>query len=891
MNQDRNRRPARYRPWACAAALLLVLHLTVAAQPVTTLTQFMPLGKNHLAGVVNQTNGVPFLWQPGLVDVDGDGDLDLVAGESLTRAPAVVVFFNTGHHRFAYPVNLFQKKQPGTEYVGAWAAGDVDGDKDADLVVSLRTLFIPGGGILRLLLNDGTGAFQDAPAGWMPGVANEAHLLELRDLDRDTDLDLVAVSFDQRTSSGKVHLFLNAGNGRFTDVTATHFPATVKQPGAVAIADVDGDQDMDVVVSDFRQKQMERLFLNDGHGSFTDATTGRMPVSGGFETDASLAFLDVEGDGDMDLVVGRLYASPEDRLYLNDGNGRFIDGTQHRLPSPGEYTWSIVAADVDGDRDPDLLVDQGSGLRLFQNVGNGRFLDRGPRIAVHHRSFCTGDLDRTGLVDLVVMDNEQGHLFLNDGTGTFRDATVCPRLPPRPDRTTAIVITDVNGDRAPDLVLGTGGIANEERNRLLLNDGRGSFSDVTGKNLPVLLDATHALVSLDVDGDGHPDLVAGNAGLNRCLLNRGDGVFTDAPARLPGDRDLTLALVAGDVNGDGHPDLVAGNDGRDRLYLNDGKGWFTPASGTFPSLCSPTRALVLLDVDGDHDLDIALGGPGRNRLHLNDGKGRFTDVTPSRMPSHLDETTALAAGDVDGDGHPDLVVGNSGPDRLYLNDGKGAFAPAPGPWPRDTDVTTGVVLVDVDLDGDLDMVFATGYQTTHRIYLNLGGGRFEDATAERMAGMPDSSLALATEDLDRDGDPDLVAGNIGPDRIHMNLHRQIHLHGVARINTTLPVTVIARPRYSGLSIQPVHLFAGLTPLTPPVLVAPYGRLGLHPQDLVQFPPVVIGSPGGEVTVMVPIPAAPSLVGHRLFLQALVLHIPSRPDLWRLTGVLEEVMVR
>src|SRR6185436_3040650 len=93
-----------------------------------------------------------------------------------------------------------------------------------------------------------------------------------------------------------------------------------------------------------------RLYLNNGTGTFTDATASRMPV--GIYSTRSLALGDVDGDGDLDLVVGN--DNEQSRLYLNNGTGTFTDATASRMPVGNYWTSSLALGDVDRDGDLDL---------------------------------------------------------------------------------------------------------------------------------------------------------------------------------------------------------------------------------------------------------------------------------------------------------------------------------------------------------------------------------------------------------------------------------------------------------------------------------------------------------------------------------------------------------
>ncbi len=647
----------------------------------------------------------------------------------------------------------------------AVAIGDVDGDGDLDLVCS-------GADSNRLYLNDGDGIFTDVTAQRLSFTTPQATCAALGDVDGDGDLDLVCGThlFGNR-------LYLNDGHGTFTDVTFQRFSTARYDTLAVAFGDFDGDGDLDLVCgnqSGYALAGQNRLYLNDGTGTFVDVTAQGMPYDNASTT--SIAVADVDGDGDLDFVSAIGTALGED-LYRNDGTGRF---TLERMP--GESTRAVVLGDVDGDGDPDLIC----GLvrrqnRLYLNDGTGTFTDatdaRMPAADDWTTSVVLGDVDGDGDLDLCFADVGQSRLYVNDGTGTFSDGTD-GRMPAEDDQTSSVVLGDVDGDGDLDLVSG----AESTQNRLYLNDGRGAFADATAQRIPCESQDTRAVVLGDVDGDGDLDLVCGTsygASLpsqrrqNVLWINDGRGTFTDATdGRMPMDDDATTALALGDVDGDGDLDLVVGNlllngvSGQNRLYLNDGSGNFTDATARLmPVVNDPTAAVALGDVDGDGDLDLVCGNAGQNRLYANDGHGAFTDVTAQRMPVDGDSTTCLVLLDVDRDGDLDVVWGNNGQDRLYLNDGHGTFTDGTtGRMPLFNRLTWSLAAGDVDNDGDVDLVCGG----RDHLYRNDGTGTFTDFVA-----IPSNSkgpfFGVALGDVDHDGDLDLVCGtSYSQTRLYLN---------------------------------------------------------------------------------------------------------------------------
>ena len=150
---------------------------------------------------------------------------------------------------------------------------------------------------------------------------------------------------------------------QFTDLqNAPRLPVERAFTSAFGVGDVDGDGDADVVLGDFRG--LDKLYLNDGRRRFVDSTQGRLPQDGRGTT--GLALVDVDGDTDLDVVLAKWGA--QNRLYLNDGSGRFIDATVGRMPVDTHLSSALAVGDVDGDGDADLMF--GGGTSCFPCPGD-----------------------------------------------------------------------------------------------------------------------------------------------------------------------------------------------------------------------------------------------------------------------------------------------------------------------------------------------------------------------------------------------------------------------------------------------------------------------------------------------------------------------------------------
>jgi len=369
----------------------------------------------------------------------------------------------------------------------------------------------------------------------------------------------------------------------FVDVSVTHLPAGVLDGYSMdaGVADIDADGDLDIVVANEFRPNI--LLLNDGAGRFSDGSD-RLPRTEHDSEDVGIA--DFDGDGDLDIAV----VTEDDQvneLYLNDGTAHFLDESD-RIPVTGT-TNGLVVADLNGDGWPDLILANNGQDAILINDGTGRFRDetdaRLPASPDVTQDVELGDVDGDGDLDLVVGNEGPNALYVNDGTGRFTDESRA-RIPLRdtPEETREADFGDVDGDGDLDLLFANVSAFVEgadPRNRLLINDGKGFFSDETGERLPADSESSFDGDFRDLDGDGDLDIVTGNSdtdlsqgriapALFRAYLNDGTGRFTEATEAVFGP-DVTgtgLDLEFGDFNGDGLDDVYLASRGTaDRLLL------------------------------------------------------------------------------------------------------------------------------------------------------------------------------------------------------------------------------------------------------------------------------------------------------------------------------------
>ncbi|MCE6990842.1 VCBS repeat-containing protein [Dyadobacter sp. CY323] len=390
-----------------------------------------------------------------------------------------------------------------------------------------------------------------------------------------------------------------------------NIPVMLSREGPkAAIGDVNGDGKDDVFICGAKD-QGSQLYLQKGNGFVKPAQKAFSDLAG-FE-DTAATFIDADGDGDLDLVVGSggnetLKSSPDlpTRLYLNDGKGNF-ELNRKALPPNGMNTAVIVANDYDGDGDLDLFVGSRSVPKEYGS-------------------------------------SPRSYLYQNDGAGTFKEVgkSIAPQL-------TGLGMVrdafwaDVNGDKSKELI-----VTGDWMAPCIFKYNAGKFEKMTS-GLEAYQGFWGCMKVADMDGDGDQDIVLGNIGENFALK-----ASADAP----------LKLWINDFNKNGTIEKVISKtvDTKDLPVLLKRE-----LTTQFPFLKkksikhSEYAKLSVQDLFPEDLLKNAVHKTVtyiRSAIAVNDGKGHFT-IKPLPEMAQISCLNAIESIDVNKDGKPDLVVGGN----------------------------------------------------------------------------------------------------------------------------------------------------------------------------------------------------------------------------------------
>jgi len=510
----------------------------------------------------------------------------------------------------------------------------------------------------------------------------------------------------------------------------------------------------------------------------------------------SMAVGDLDGDANLDVVVGNYhFGSPGVSVILAHGLGTFAQPERYALGlnlSVGD----VALDDVDADGDLDVLatVPGGNGLDdllvLWSNDGDGG-LGAGP---TGTWTACPGpiglaiaDYDGDGFNDVAVAcygylgQGQTVAILLHNGKVGPDASFGFAELHTTAEGPWELGAGDLDGDGDIDLAVGRG-TGSSNGVDILLNDGLSGFK--VGETWDVWSGPEPVVSIGDLDGDGDLDVLSSrwdsssrNYPVVEVRWNAGNATFpTFIEHRLDDFVAPAVDIALGDLDADGNTDIVTANpSGRFALVDADGDGTLdvltvarssaaltvhrNPGGGVF--LVPPSypvdpfdKAIAAGDVDGDGDDDIAVASTEIEIL-LNGGDATFT--TDARYPSSV-QANDMELADLNGDGFADLIVASTEL-ATAMNRGDGTFEPFQR-WGIGSCGNGFIAVADLDGDGDLDIAMseAPGCSTVPQFHIHLmrnDGTGLLQAMPPILPSLWTSEIAAA--DLNRDGDLDLVA--------------------------------------------------------------------------------------------------------------------------------------
>jgi hypothetical protein len=889
-------------------AILVFISCQVETQNTVPLKQFtrLPAEKTLVKFENTLTEGLntnilmyEYFYNGGGVavgDLNGDGLDDLYFSANMVENR---LYLNRGDMEFADVTQTAGvQTRPGPWKTGVSMA-DVNGDGRLDIYVCYSGSLPPEKRKNELYINQGPNSegipvFREMAASY--GIDSEATSTQASffDYDNDGDLDLFLLNHNPKslpvldeastaeilktTDPAGPQLFRNDGD-TFTEVTAEAgiMRVALSYGLGAGISDLNDDGWMDIYISN-DYTVPDYLYLNNGDGTFTDAIGEALGHTSHFSMGNDIA--DVNNDGypdiftldmlpednkrqkllmapdnyekfEYNLNVGFHHQYMRNMLHLNHGNGLFSEVGQLAGVSNTDWSWAALLADFDNDGNKDLYVTNGyfrdytnqdflkfmadylknnqNGLRrenilelvqrmpssnltnyLFKNKDGLFFEKKSEDWGVHHQANSNGaayaDLDNDGDLDLIVNNiNQPAFIYQNNADSLSSDRHFLRvKLQGNPGNNQGIgaKVTLYHQGRlqmieqmpsrgyqssvSPTLHFGLGEVRKIDSLRVSWPGGLSEkLTDVSSNQTLTLVQKNASQKSPAPDVP--PALfVEVTPPIDHRSPENTINDFKRQPLMVNPISFAGPVLCSGDVTGDGKKDLYIGGESGQagKLYVQQANGSFRlQYSSDFESdkEFQDTDALMAdFTGDGLPDLYVASGGYGsllpqdpllQDRLYVNDGTGTFTR-DPDFLPEMRSSTAAIASEDLNGDGLPDLFVGSrvipgrypeTPPSYLLINEGGGKMVDKTKEWYPEFSslgLVTDANWADLNGDGKKELIVVGEWMPVS--VFEQAGKTLQSAT-DTFFDEPQSGWwnTLHVTDVNGDGLPDLLAGNLG----------------------------------------------------------------------------------------------------------------------------------
>ncbi len=513
---------------------------------------------------------------------------------------------------------------------------------------------------------------------------------EYADLDADGDFDLILGNLEN-----EIEYFENLGGANppafkkdtsmFSSIYAGGYQYTNSYYPAVV--DIDSDNDLDLIISGYNGLLFYKNIGDSSKAIWDERDTSFFSnVNKQIGTDAKPSFVDIDDDGDFDLIVGvgeSLFGGPQSGISLGFRNIGTADSASFEsdntivagLPDVGINAYPAFA-DLDDDGDFDLLMGRdGAALYYYKNTGSaqspkwsgGSTLFSNVETINYWKNPVFSDLDNDGDFDLTYGTDGGDLLYYeNKGTAALASFIYNPAFFKviKTEGSSTVSFADFDNDGDLDLLSGsTGGKLYYAR-----NDGTSDkpiFISAATNFTTINPGFRSAPVFVNLDNDNDFDIASGyNLGKINYYINNGSS-FTANPAFFDPVAVTYQSIPAfADIDADGDLDLLVGSDdaNKTKFYLNDGNNSFSENTSIFSGVSFPRGSRpALADIDNDGDYDLFIGGTFGNINFYENTGDKFNPVWQLNNATTAEVKVKQAAhpgfADLDNDGRLDLIVG------------------------------------------------------------------------------------------------------------------------------------------------------------------------------------------------------------------------------------------
>ncbi len=594
---------------------------------------FVNNGTNQFPTAWEIASGVDGVYDIFAIDMNGDGHKDIISASANNNR--IIWHEDIGG---AMPTFFPHLIQDSLDSPRAVYARDMDGDTDVDIVAAFFN-----GDQIAWFENDGNNQFT---AHIIDDDANGANSVYAADIHNDGDVDILATTdFGREVILYPYHL---------QTYSKLVLSAGINKPTSVVATDVDGDGWNDVLAT-FSGEQKVVWFqyrIADGwpfvYKEVTNSANGANAVLSA----------DIDGDGIQDIVSSSFN---DDKIawYKQSTTARF---TPRDVFVIAQNAKAVHAEDLDDDGDMDVLSASSGDNKIawYKNLGNGQF--HSYVISTNARQawdVSVADLDKDGDKDVVSVSfaDDKVAYYENDGNQNFTEwdlTSFFNNLGPR-----SLKIADADGDGDLDILFS---MFYNDGAAWCINRGAGTFNPslfVVTNNA----DGANAVDAADMDGDGDMDVLIASVNDNKFAWYEYGGGFPGAYTEhlISTNANNPWDILAADLDQDGDMDVVTASSGDNTIawYENDGNLQFSKR--ILSTTANSTRSIHVADVDGDGDLDVLGVAFNRALWFENDGNMNFNEIVISNDVSFGYD---IFSADINGDGRLDILTASDQDDKI-----------------------------------------------------------------------------------------------------------------------------------------------------------------------------------------------------------------------------------
>jgi PKD repeat protein len=601
---------------------------------------FLNLGNNNFGPEQIIKSDFNYLKAAYAADIDGDGDLDILSSED----DKIAWYQNLDGIIDTTQIIISSSINNGGDVIAA----DIDGDSDIDVVACSRS-----DDYVVWFENLGTGAFSNSQI--IGSTLNYPNKLDTSDIDNDGDIDIIASwRYDHEVS-----WYENNGAGGFTYHLGSGF---IYEPNDVKTGDMDNDGDIDIISASFPGISTNfpgKIVWYENIGNGVIDTTANI-VTSNMDGIIEIAIADIDGDLDLDIVS----SNGTKLAWFENLGGGILDTIPNVIDSLGLSTVSV--SDINNDSVLDIItagyLDGKSNITLYTGIGNVGFTKKSiARTFRNPNAVIANDIDFDGDMDLIVSGEYSTGWYENVGDNNF---VTYKTITDSAAGARSIFLSDLDNDGDQDLL--STSYAGWEIN-WFENLNSGDFG--SENLLKSYFADASSICAADFDGDGDNDVIAGSMLFNDVLYFENTGGASFAfPTGIDGYAYSVYCLKPADMDNDGDLDVLAcykNTYGQRNIAWYENLGNATWTSNSFHLVSSSfdwAETIIPHDIDNDGDVDIVVSSFRFDRISWfeNLGNGITYNEHPisynTSNPSGGYHGSSITLNDVNLDGEIDLIA-------------------------------------------------------------------------------------------------------------------------------------------------------------------------------------------------------------------------------------------